>query len=314
MYFVVFALSLIFLLLSANYLVKTTERLSSSVRISPLVIGATVIALGTSLPELSITLSSVLGGASSISLGNIIGSNITNIFLVTGLCILLFPIRIGTTKTQKNNLVNLFVTTIFIVTFFLPATYKTIAISTLGISYLLFFFAEILWGEKDGRRVDKKILTKLHKSNEKPLTTGIKIIFSIGLLLVSSNYTVLSSLKIAEFFKLEGEVVALSLVALGTSLPELITSITSGIDRDWKLLVGDVQGSSIFNIGILGAATLYFSKDLSLEVNLLPLLYLLASTIFISFLTRKYEGETIPRYYGLIFLGLYSSYLLIIFL
>lgn len=314
MYFLVFALSLVFLLLSANYLVKTTEKLSSSVRISPLVIGATAIALGTSLPELSITVSSILEGASNISLGNIIGSNITNIFLVTGLCILLFPIRIGTTKTQKNNLINLLITIIFITAFFLPTTYKTVAIAVLGISYLFFFFAEIFWGEKDGKRVDKKTLTKFQKSNEKPLITTVKVISSVAILLVSSNYTVLSSLKIAEFFKLEGEIVALSLVALGTSLPELITSITSGINKDWKLLIGDIQGSSIFNLGVLGATTLYLSRNLSLEVNLLPLLYLLASTIFVGFLTRKYEGQTIPRYYGLIFLGLYSSYLLIIFL
>jgi len=314
MYFVVFALSLVFLLLSANYLVRMTEKLSSSVKISPLVIGATAIALGTSLPELSVTLTSILNGASDVSLGNIIGSNVTNILLVTGLCILLFPIRVGTTKTQKNNLFNLLITITFIIAFFLPSTYKTVAIATLGISYLLFFVAEIFWGEKDGKKIDKKIITKLQKSNEKPLITAIKIVSSIAILLVSSNYTVLSSLKIAEFFKLQGEIVALSLVALGTSLPELITSITSGIDKDWKLLIGDIQGSSIFNIGVLGAITLYFSKSLSLEVNLLPLLYLLASTIFVCFLTKKYEGDTIPRYYGLIFLGLYSSYLLVIFL
>jgi cation:H+ antiporter len=278
------------------------------------VVGATAVALGTSLPELSVTVSSLMENVPDLSLGNIIGSNISNILLITGLCILIFPVRIGTTKTQKNNLINLLVTALFVSAFFLPNSLKNFVVFALFAAYLLFFVAEIIWGEKGGKEEDKKALTRLKKDKDNPFIIFIKITAAIALLLVSSHYTVSSSLAIAGFFKIKNEIIGLSLVALGTSFPELIASIASGFNKDYKLLIGDIQGSGIFNLSVLGATTLYSSKTLDFSTNIIPLTFMIFSTLTVYLLTRKYEGTSIPRYFGLLFLGAYSSYLFLIFI
>jgi len=314
MTFIVFLISLVVLLVSANFLVKQTEGLSSKVKISPLIIGATAIAFGTSLPELSVTITSITESVPDLSLGNVIGSNITNILLIAGIAILVFPMRIGTTKTQKNNIVNLVVTLLFISAFFLPTGSKEVISYILAGVYVLFFVAEIFWGEKGSKKEDKYALSKMKKDHDNPIVIIIKIAVAIILLLSVSHYTVDSAIQIAKFFKLQNEIIGLSLIAIGTSLPELIASFASGINKDYKLLMGDVQGSGIFNLAILGAVTLRYTPKLDIQTNIVPLFYLALSTIAIYFLTRKYEGTTIPRYYGLFFLLGYSSYLLIIFL
>ena len=314
MFFIIFFASITVLILSANYLVRSTEKLSSSLRISPLVIGATGIAVGTSLPELSVTVSSMTQGATTLGIGNIIGSNISNILLILGLGILLFPIRVGTTKTQRNNLISLIFSLFFITSFFSPIAYKKIFFLASIIGYILFVITELVWGEIGGTKEDKKNLSKLQKSRENPFLTLIKMIIAILTLLASSKYTVSSSMEIATFFKLEGETIGLTLVAFGTSLPETVSCVASGLKKDWKLMMGDIQGSNIFNLGVLGSSILYFSKDISVGENILPLISLFISTALITVLTKRFEGKTIPRYFGLVFLGLYSSYLFIILL
>jgi cation:H+ antiporter len=314
MYFIVFACSLLVLILAANYLVRSTEKLSSSLKISPLVVGATGVAIGTSLPELSVTVSSIAQGASSLGIGNIIGSNVSNILLILGVNILLFPIRVGTTKTQRNNLISLVFTFLFITAFFIPLVYKKTLFLILLAGYLVFLITELVWGEIGGKKEDRKNLAKLQKSHENPLSSLIKIIVAIFILLASSKFTVSSALEIASFFKLKSEVVGLTLLAIGTSLPELVSCLASGLKNDCKLIMGEVQGSNIFNLGVLGSTILYSSKDLSQKENILPLLYLALSTLLLTALTKRYEGEIIPRLYGLLFLGIYSSYLLVVFI
>lgn len=310
----IFLVSLFGLIVSANYLVKETDRLSARVRISPLVIGATLIAFGTSLPELSVTVSSILQHVPNLSLGNVIGSNISNLLLILGLSILIFPVRMGTQKTQRNNFIGLASTMIFISSFFVPRPISSYLLYILLAGYALFLLTEIIWGEIGSKKEDKKALSKLKKDKNPVILTFIKLSASVGIIILTSKYLVISAEQIASFFKIKDEVIGLSLIALGTSLPELSASIASGIKKDWKLIVGDIQGSNIFNLSVLGAITLLSDKYSSSSVNNISLVYLAVATLLIFYLTKKHEGENIPRLYGLLFIFLYSSYVFLIFL
>lgn len=306
--FIRFITSVLFLALSAYFLLKFSEKFSSSVKISPLIIGVTLIAIGTSLPETFVAISAIIQKAPLVSFGDIIGSNIANICLVLGISILIFPVRIGTEKTQKNNFILLFLTLLFVGLFFLPETIR----KTLGVLliffYLIFLITEIVWGKRGSKNEDRVALAKLEKSNSNPFFYLIGISLSIAGLVISSQYLVGSVILISQTFNIKQEVIGLSLVALGTSLPELAATLTSGIKREWKLLYGDLQGSNIYNLSIIGSILIIFSNG-NYNIDTFSLIYMAVIIISAIVLSYKYMGTTIPRTYGLAYIVAYAFYL-----
>jgi cation:H+ antiporter len=310
--FILFGVSLLFLILSANFLLKFVERLASKIRISPLIIGTTLIAIGTSLPETSVAISSISQNIPSISFGDIIGSNIANVSLILGIGILFFPIRIGTEKTQKNNLVLLLVTIAFVVLQFLPQTIRHSFGILLLVFYIVFLIIEIIWGKIGSLHEDKKAIGKMQKERGNPILLLFGVIVSLIGIIFSSKYLVSSAVTISKVLGVSAEVIGLSVIALGTSLPELATTIASGIKKDWKLLYGDIQGSNIYNLSVIGAILMTFSKS-DYAIDLFSLCFMAATTVAIIFLSYKYEGRTIPRFFGLLFLGSYVFYIIRIY-
>lgn len=306
--FIVFTASLLFLIVSANLLLKFIEKFAGKIKISPLIIGATIIAIGTSLPETFVAISSISQNAADISLGDIVGSNIANISLILGLGIFLFPVRIGTEKTQRNNFVMLIVSILFVILFFLPPNIRQIVSFSLIGLYIIFIIIETVWGKNGRNHEDKKALSKISTNKGNAFVYLIGVVGSLGGLLLSSHFLVESVIYFSRLFKISEEIIGLSIVAVGTSLPELATTIVSGIRKDWKLLYGDIQGSNIFNLSIIGAV-LFISGKISYTLSPYPLIILMAVIISIIYLSRKYEGENIPRIYGLIYLLIYIFYI-----
>lgn len=307
-----FLLSLFFLIISANFLVNFVEHFASKIKLSPLVIGATLIAIGTSLPETFIAFSSLAQNVPGVSMGDIVGSNIANIGLILGLTILIFPIRVGTEKTQRNNFLLLATTLIFLVLFFLPGNIRETLTFTLIGFYIFFMIVEILWGEEGSKKEDKKALNKMEKSHGKPLLFFGGIAVSIFGLIVSSRYMVASAISISQILKIDTKIVGLSIVALGTSLPELVTCIISGIKKDWKLIYGNIQGSNIYNLGVIGTILITLGDGGTL-IHMPSVYYMAATTIVIFLLTKRFVGAVIPRIYGLLFLFSYGAYLFLIY-
>ena len=306
--FLTFPISLLFLIISANLLLRFIEKFAGKIKISPLIIGATLIAIGTSLPETSVAISSITQNAADISLGDVIGSNIANICLIFGLGILFFPVRIGTEKTQRNNLIMLLATFGFILLFWINPAFKKILGIALLVFYVAFLIIETIWGEFGRDHEDKKALKKLPKEKKNTIFLLLGVLVSLGGLLVSSHYLVESVIFFSKLFNVSEEVIGLSIVAIGTSLPELATTLVSGINGDWKLLFGSIQGSNIYNMAVIGAI-LFLSKDFAGQTTLYPLIILGAVTLLVIFLSRKYEGTTIPRIFGLLFLSIYAFYI-----
>ncbi len=307
-----FGISLIILVIGARFLVRFATGFSSSVRLSPLVIAATAIALGTSIPELFVSFSSILQRVSPLSTGDVIGSNIANIGLVLGLSILLFPMKVGTKKTQRNNIILVLLTLFFVAVYFLPTDIRTYSSLGLLIFYFVFLFLEIFWGEEGRRREDRKALHKMKHSKLTPAANFLGMGISLAAIGLSSKYLVSSAVGIAGYFNVENEIIGLSVVAIGTSLPELSTSIVAGFKKEWKLLFGDIQGSNIFNLAVVGTVLALFGQTQTFVGQHLSLAYLSLITIAVFFLTRRYSGKSIPRIFGLGFLLFYASYIFLL--
>jgi cation:H+ antiporter len=299
-------------MLAANALVHFVEKFAAKIKLSPLVIGATLIAIGTSLPETFVAISSISQHVPNISLGDIIGSNIANISLILGMGILLFPVRVGTNKTQKNNLIILLLTTSFVLLFFIPAPIRKSLALFLALFYVLFIVVEIIWGEIGSHKEDRRALNKMHKYRGRPIAFFLGILFSLAGLIISSKYLVSSALNIAAMLKIDPEVVGLSLIAVGTSLPELVTTVISALNKEWKLLLGDIQGSNIYNLSVLGAVLILFGDGYG-SAHTFSLIYLMLTTTTFFLLIKKYEGVIIPRIYGLLYLISYGVYLIFIY-
>jgi len=309
--FLSFIVSLLLLIISAALLIKFVEKFSSRIKFSPLVIGATLIAFGTSLPETFVAFSSLAQNAPGISMGDIIGSNIGNICLILGLAILIFPVRIGTEKTQRNNIILLISAFYFSLLFFLPEGIRKFAALALPFLYVIFLIAEIFWGEIGRKKEDKKALAKMEHVRGKPFfyLAGI-FVFLIGLIF-GGIFLVSSAIKIALLLNIDQQVVGLSLVALGTILPEMVTTIICGFRKDWKLMFGNIQGSNIYNISVLGTIMIVFGNGV-IAIHTLSLIYMAGASLIIFLLTIKYKGENIPRKYGLFFIFSYLIYLKLI--
>lgn len=306
--FIKFTTSLLFLITSAYLLLKFSEKLSYKIKISPLIIGVTLVAIGTSLPETFIAVSAINQGAPLISLGDIIGSGIANVCLILGINILLFPVRIGTTKTQKNNIFLLFITALFMSIFFLPEDVRKIIGIVLPATYLVFLITELIWGKEGGVHEDKKALARLEKSNGNSFLYLAGILLAIGGLIISSKYLVSAVIAISKHFSIGQEIIGLSLVALGTSLPELAASISSGIKKDWKLLYGNIQGSNIYNLSVIGAILIATNPGIHSQ-DTFSLIFMGTAILSVIILSHKYMGTNIPRKYGIFYITAYMLYL-----
>ena len=306
--YLIFVLSLLGLVFSANFLVSSAKKLSALFKLSPLIIGATVVALGTSMPEFSVAVSSIIQKVPSLSMGDIIGSSIVNVCIILGISILFFPIRVGTEKTQRNNLITLLLTASFIGIFFIPLDVRKFLALGLLSFYVVFLIMEFVWGKEGRKHEDKKAIEKMEKIKGSPIQYVIKIFLSLLGLILSGKFLVSSAVGISTLLGLESEIIGLTIIAIGTSLPELSTSIISGVNDEDKLLVGDIQGSNIFNLSVLGTLILIFANTKG-ESHDISLIFLAVSTLSTALITHTYSGKNIPRVFGGILIMIYILYL-----
>ena len=302
----VFVFSLTTLILSANFFIRSAERLGIALGIPPFIIGVTVVALGTSLPELITSIVSVLNDSSEIVIGNIIGSNISNICLILGLMGVISGSLTTTFDPMKVDLPLMIGATFFLGLAIMDrhfATYEMIiALAGIGL-YIVYFIQSDHSEEEMPERVKMKWFD--------PVILGISI---IGLYF-SADYNVESIIEIATRLDIGTEIIALSAVALGTSLPELIVSIVALRKRQADMAIGNIIGSNIFNIfAVLGIPSL-FGKLVVAESILsfgLPLLIVVSLMCFFIFQNKninRWTGAILILFYFVFFGQLISSQL-----
>ena len=303
----------ILLVVGADLLIKGSSNIAKKFNIPEILIGLTIVALGTSLPELIITIFSAAQNSSDLIIGNVAGSNLCNLLLVMGLTAFLKPIEIDE-ETKKIHLPVALFSSIAILGLGLGILGTSNNIITridgivLVVSYLIYFIYPIVIEVNNIKKVIKEDNEKIVK-DKNILISIILIILGIIALKFGGDIVVKEATQIAIKYKISESVIGLTLVALGTSLPELITSIVAIIKKEEELAVGNLVGSCVLNslliLGIGAIITpLIFTKELIF--NLVLLIITIMLILIFCMIGKK---NTITRFESLLLLLMYTIYI-----
>ncbi|HVF69492.1 MAG TPA: calcium/sodium antiporter [Xanthomonadales bacterium] len=304
-----FILGLLLLLIGSQGVIRNALIISTLTRIPAFVIGVTIVAIGTSLPEMVVSFFGGLEESPDLALGNIIGSNTANIGLILGISLLLKPIYIGKTKTQKNMLISL------VVSLYLFTTLLIGGLSQLhGLVFVVLGVVVIWWQIIQGKK-DGIIEAPVIKQMINPVLAFSFFSASLVALFIGGKLLVDGGISIATLFKIPPAIIGATAVAIGTSIPELAVSVSALLGKtsrdEEKLVIGNILGSNIFNIlfgaGMLG---LFGVKNFT---NLVSLYAFLIFSVFFFFLLLIFKGNKIPRYFGFVFLAVYITYFVFLF-
>ncbi|MDG1349694.1 MAG: calcium/sodium antiporter [Crocinitomicaceae bacterium] len=300
MVYLLLLLGILLLLVGGDFLVKSAASLATKLKVSPFLIGVTVVSFGTSAPELLVSLKAATQGSTGIAIGNIIGSNVANLALVLGLTALIRPIEIDPKKLRLSWFVMLIASLMFYG--FSQDQLLDQIDGWFFISGLLFFLTLSI-RYRDSSFTEEEIENKL-----KPKLIPLYLILGAAGLYYGSELLVNNAVTIAKSFGISEFIIGISVVALGTSLPELVTSIIAILKGQSSISIGNLIGSNVFNIfAVLGITSIVnplqadaflISIDLPvmLGVTLLTGLFLLVS-------------KRLGRLEGAILLGIYLVYI-----
>lgn len=250
----IFILSLALLVKSADWLVESSEKIALYLKISPFIIGVTIVAIGTSMPELATAFASTLKGATEIVVATVIGANVHNIFLVIGLAAIL-----ARRLMIKRSLIELDLPLLAISTvIFLSVAYDGEITWQDGLLLLITFLIYLIYTiyeRKEEKGEVKGIVEIIPGSVEKVEKLNLKVFLFLILgvigLVIGAKYTVESALQLANLLKLLPSVIAIIGIAFGTSLPELLVSVRATWKKKYEIALGNIFGSNVFNILIV---------------------------------------------------------------
>jgi cation:H+ antiporter len=307
-------ISLFVLIKGADYLVDGATDLARFLRVSPILIGLTVVAFGTSLPEFIVSLFSVLGGSADISLGNIIGSNIANIALIIGFCAVITT-QVVRSKTLIYEFPFLIVSSFLLIIlgndFYIHNQNNFLLSRFDGIIFIILFviFIYYIFQSMRGERKSIKKEFKEEYESKKALWKSILLIVGgILAIVVGGKLFINYASDLAILAGLSEAFIGLTIAALGTSLPELATSGVAAWKKQGDLAIGNIVGSNIFNIlFVLGITSLI--KPISINSSVLSvdgIIMIFVSLLFLVFATRK---MSISRKEGIALLTFYVVYI-----
>lgn len=297
------------LIKGADWLVDGASSVASNFKVSKLLIGLTIIAFGTGAPELAVSFSSLINGNTDILLGNVIGSNIINVLLLVGIAAVIRPIKVKKDTVSKELPLLLLISTALIVLFLdvnLSEAVTNVFSRSDAIMCLL-LFGIFLYYLISLARKNKKEASKVEKPKWKLGKSFLFVLIGLAGIVLGSELVVRSASIIATAAGISERIISLSIVALGTSLPELVTTITAAKKGESDLLVGNIVGSNIFNICIVLALPVAISGSISpANFQLIDLIMLIASSLIICVLARR--DHNITRVEGALMLAIFIIY------
>ena len=303
----------ILLIKGADIFVDGASATAQNFKVSKMLIGLTIIAFGTSAPEFAVSMSALASGSTDMVLGNVIGSCITNSLLILGIAALINPIKVKTNTVKKELPLCLLFSTALVVLFLdielASGTINQISRAD-GIIILLFFtiflyYLISLTKKKKALPDDDKPKLKLWKSL-------LFVVIGLAGIIFGSNLVVDNATDTARILGLSERLIALTIIAIGTSLPELVTTIVSAKKGEQDLLIGNIIGSNIFNICVvLGIPVVIYGTITPNSFQVIDLIMLIASS-FILFVFAETK-KTITRWQGCIMLIVYMAYYIAVF-
>jgi len=300
------------LIKGADILVEGASSLAKRLKVSDLVIGLTIVAFGTSAPELAVNISASYKGQTGIAISNVLGSNIANILLILGVSSIIRNVTVKENTVWKEIPFSLLAAIIVFLqandVFFGAGTKNQISRND-GLEMLAFFiiFLYYIFSIAKEENIFEDEIPKLQLSLGKSI---IYIIIGLILLPLGSDWVVNGAVRVAKFFGISEAYIGLTIVAIGTSLPEMATSIVAAYKKNSDISIGNVVGSNIFNVFlILGTSSVIRPLEFSTKNNVDVVMTVLASLIlfFSLFVGKKHEVE---RSQGILFLLIYIIYLI----
>ena len=314
-YILMIIIGFILLVVGADFLIKGSSNIAKKFHIPETLIGLTIVALGTSAPELIITITSASSSSTDLIIGNAIGSNLCNLLLIIGLMSVLIPIKLDRDIVKIHLPVALLsAVVIFIMVlgaFISPtATLNRVDGIILIIMFFIYFSYPIYAEVKDIVSTYKENKENDNKPKINIFLSLLFIIIGVVLLKYGGDLVVNYAESIAQEFNLSERVIGLTIIAMGTAMPELVTSILAVIKKDTDLAVGNLIGSCVLNLFlILGIGSIITPLTFSSEFNQ-NLILLIISTLILflfNFIGKKY---TITRWKGIILLIIFSVYII----
>ena len=294
----------------AEFLIKGGVAVARKAGVSPLVIGLTLVACATSAPELVVSVSSAWEGNSSISLGNVVGSNICNIALILGLSAIITPLAVKKQLFILDVPVMIGSSILLTVFYFFNYGLNRIQAAVLLAGFIGYTLWNIHLSRKSGVAdpVDNEAGNSPDISMKKAL---LYLVLSLAALIIGARIFLISAVYFARLMKISDAVIGLTVVAVGTSLPELATSVVAAIRKEADIAIGNVVGSNIFNIlGILGIAPLIKPMK-NVDLSRLDLgVMLLCAVILLPMMRTKWR---ISRMEGIVLLVIYIAYTVCLF-
>jgi len=301
---------LILLLLSGNFLVRGAVALAHRLNMSTLVVGVVVVSFGTSVPELIVSIDAAVQGHPDISIGNVIGSNISNIALVLGLTALILPIPVNKTSIRFDWPVMMFASALLYV--FVLNNFLELWEGILFVAVLSIF---IFWSLKKPSGGSVSVSLAPEKNKEIPLWAAlIFIIISSAGLLFGAEWLIKGTIAIARTIGVSERVISVSFVALGTSLPELATSVIAAVKKETDISVGNIIGSNIFNIfAILGITAIVREIKIADEILDFDIFWMLGISVLLLIFMVPSKTAVIKRWEGMVFVSIYIIYIYFVF-
>ncbi len=300
----------VLLVFGASMLVDSAASLAKRLEVPNIVIGLTIVAFGTSSPELAVNLMAAASQNVDIVLGNVVGSNILNIFLILGISALYAPLTVKSNTTWIEVPLAFLAALLVLVAAedrFLDQATANVITRSEGIVLLFFFVIFLVYTFQLVRRsrVEEPLEVK-----EYTLTKAILfIILGLALLVLGGRFIVDGATGIARLLGMSDRLIGLTVVSIGTSLPELATSIVAARRKNTDMAIGNVVGSNIFNIFfVLGASAIVFPISVPPAARFDLLVNILASALLFVFIFTG-KGHRLERWEGGLFLGLYMGYL-----
>ncbi|MBR0427998.1 MAG: calcium/sodium antiporter [Clostridia bacterium] len=306
-YILLLVVGFVILIKGADVFVDGASSVAGNFRVSKMLIGLTIVAFGTSAPEFAVSVKSLMNGSGDMVLGNVIGSNILNILLILGVSSMFHSLKVKDNTVKKELPITLLMTAIFTVLLsdkLFDKGFNNTFTRSDGIVILLFFLVFIYYLIKMARnKIDKK-------QDEKYMSMKKAIIFTIlGLvaIIVGSNLVVENASGLARIIGVSEKMIALTVIALGTSLPELVTSVTATRKGEYDIAIGNVVGSNIFNIGmVIGIPIALLGGIQQISINYIDLTTMIASALLLFIFS--YNDKKISKYEGSVFLIIFLVY------
>jgi len=301
---ILFVVGIIMLFLGGEGLVRGASRLARILGISPVVIGLTVVAFGTSSPEFVVSLIAALKGSSDIVLGNIIGSNISNIGLILAIGALISPLII------QGRIIKVEVPIMILLSLVLYGLAWGLG---LGLFQGIFLFTALIaftiysyFGSKKEPKIVEKEYEEFINEDGPVWKQVMFIVLGLAGLIIGARFVVDSAIFIARIVGVNELVISITVVAIGTSLPELSTTIVAAMKKEHDIIVGNIIGSNIFNIGILGVVSIV--HPVTVDSALLKFEFPIMIFFSILLLPLMMTGKKVSRIEGLLLLVLYAGF------